>query len=76
MSVPSFVPGASDSDQNGFWSMDFPAVLVTDTGSLRSKEYEHMSDTVDRLDFARMARVTNGLAKTIAALATRTASLH
>ena len=75
-SVPSFLPGASDSDQNGFWSMDFPAVLVTDTGSLRSLEYEHMSDTFDRLDYARMARVTNGLAKTITALATLSARLH
>jgi hypothetical protein len=74
--VPGFMPGATDSDQYGFWNMDFPALVVTDTGSLRSKEYQHMADTVDRLDFPRMARVTNGLAKVITALATRSASLH
>ncbi|MBI5363396.1 MAG: M28 family peptidase [Planctomycetes bacterium] len=67
--VPGVYPGFSGTDAAAFSRGGFPAVLVTDTGSLRYSEYGKPSDTHDRLDYARMARVAAGLQSLVASLA-------
>jgi hypothetical protein len=67
--LPSFMPGLGRGDQASYWGEGFHAVLVTDTGSLRNANYQLMTDTYDRLDYNRMARVVVGLAHVAEALA-------
>ena len=69
LASPSFVPGVGWSDQLSFWRAGYPAVMVTDTAFYRNPHYHCASDTPDRLRYPEMARVVEGLAATIAALA-------
>jgi len=69
LASPSFVPGVAWSDQLSFWRAGYPAVMVTDTAFYRNPHYHCASDTPDRLRYPEMARVVEGLAATIAALA-------
>jgi hypothetical protein len=61
LAAPRFVSGLAASDDTGFRAQDFPAIVVTDTGLLRSDKTTTRFDTTERLDYARMARVTAGL---------------
>jgi Zn-dependent M28 family amino/carboxypeptidase len=69
LACPAFVPGVSWSDQLSFWREGYAAVMVTDTAFYRYAHYHRPTDTPDRLDFARMARVVDGLSKAVARLA-------
>jgi Zn-dependent M28 family amino/carboxypeptidase len=69
--LPEFAPGTSFSPHAAFWNAGFPAVVVTDTGEWRSARFATGSDTHDRLDYARMARLVSGLARTVGLLAKR-----
>lgn len=69
LAVPAFVPGFVSSDHLGFRTQGFPAIVVSDTGTLRYPQAGTAGDTADRLDFARMARVTTGLAQVVKSLA-------
>lgn len=55
------VPGIDFSDHLNYWSQGFPAVMVTDTAFNRNDAYHLGSDTFDRLDYARMAKVVQGV---------------
>ncbi len=59
--LPEFVPGVDWSDHWSFWQHGFPAFLVTDTLPFRDPYYHTAGDTADRLDYARMALVAQGL---------------
>ena len=52
-----------------FWQVGFPAVIVTDTGALRYPHHHQSTDTPDKLDFKRMARVVAGLEAAVFELA-------
>ncbi len=69
LASPAFVPGVSWSDQLSFWREGYPAVMVTDTAFYRYRHYHQPTDTPDRLDYARMARVVEGLASAVRTLA-------
>jgi Zn-dependent M28 family amino/carboxypeptidase len=62
VAAPGFVPGVSWSDHWSFRKHGFPAIMLTDTAFYRYPHYHLPSDTLDRLDYERMARVTLGLA--------------
>jgi Iap family predicted aminopeptidase len=66
---PEIVPGVAWSDQFSFWQAGYPAVMVTDTAFYRYIHYHSPSDTVEKLDFASMARVTAGIGDAVVALA-------
>lgn len=66
---PALLPGVSWSDQISFWREGYAAMMVTDTAFYRYPHYHGATDTPDRLDYARMARVVEGLAKMIRSLA-------
>lgn len=71
--VPAFLPGVSWSDHWAFWQFDYPAVMVTDTLPFRNPHYHTAEDTPDRLDYDRMALVTEGLLAVVRASAGPTA---
>ena len=66
--APSFMPGVGLSDHAEFWREGYPAVMVTDTAPFRYPHYHKMSDTPDKVDYVRLARVTAGLAAMISQL--------
>jgi len=56
-----WIPGVAWSDHWSFWKEGYPAVMVTDTAPNRYPHYHTATDTPDKVDFARMARVVSGL---------------
>lgn len=70
VAAPSFVPGIGASDHWPFRSHGFPAIMVTDTAYNRYPHYHLPSDTPEKLDYERLARVTLGLAGVLRELAT------
>lgn len=66
--VPSFLPGVGFSPHAAFWDAGVPAVVITDTGEWRSARFATPSDTHDRLDYTRMARLVLGLSRTVGLL--------
>lgn len=67
--VPGFIEGVNWSDHWSFWRADYPAIMVSDTLPFRYTHYHWPTDTVDRLDYQRMARVTDGLEQVLIELA-------
>jgi Zn-dependent M28 family amino/carboxypeptidase len=61
LAAPRALAEISFSDQWSFWQLGWPGVMITDTGFLRNAHYHLDSDTPDKLDFARMARVTRAI---------------
>jgi hypothetical protein len=52
-----------------FWNAGYPALMVTDTAFLRNHHYHKPTDTPDKLDYGRFARVVDGLVPVIEAWA-------
>jgi Zn-dependent M28 family amino/carboxypeptidase len=48
------------SDHLNYWKYGINAVMINDTAMLRNKNYHSEHDTIEKLDFARMAEVVNG----------------
>jgi Zn-dependent M28 family amino/carboxypeptidase len=63
------IPGVDWSDHRSFWEQGYPAFMVTDTALYRYPHYHSAQDTPDKLDYARLARVTDGLRAVVEALA-------
>jgi hypothetical protein len=57
---PAAIPGVAWSDHWSFWRHRFRALMLTDTALYRYPHYHANSDTADRLDYERMARVVTG----------------
>jgi Zn-dependent M28 family amino/carboxypeptidase len=49
------------SDHINYWSHGYEAVMITDTSFYRNPNYHLPSDTIDTLDFERMAEVVKGV---------------
>jgi Zn-dependent M28 family amino/carboxypeptidase len=69
VAAPALVPGVTRSDHWSFRDQGFPALMVTDTAYNRNPHYHRSSDTPDKLDYERLARVTLGLASVLRELA-------
>jgi Zn-dependent M28 family amino/carboxypeptidase len=48
------------SDHFNYLNYGFDAVMINDTSMLRNKNYHREGDTIEKLDFDRMAEVVNG----------------
>ncbi len=48
------------SDHRNYWKYNYPAVMINDTSFLRNPHYHKKSDTIDTLDFKKMAEVVRG----------------
>jgi Zn-dependent M28 family amino/carboxypeptidase len=67
--MPDSVAGIGFSDHWSFNQQGYPALMITDTAMFRYPHYHEAEDTIDKIDFDRMARVVRGLEKVIAELA-------
>jgi Zn-dependent M28 family amino/carboxypeptidase len=65
INAPSLLPGIDFSDHLNYWRNDFPAVMVTDTSFYRNKNYHTAQDTMEKLDYNRMAQVVQAVHATI-----------
>jgi hypothetical protein len=63
--------GIGWSDQWSFWQEGYPGIMVTDTAPFRYPYYHTTSDTVDKVDFDRTARVVEGIQKLVEKLANK-----
>ncbi len=61
LSAPAIVPGVGLSDHSSYWKFGFPAVMITDTAFYRNSNYHQGSDTIETLDFEKMAKVVNAI---------------
>lgn len=59
--LPAGTPGIWYSDHWGFWEHGFPALMVTDTAMFRYPWYHTKYDTAEKIDYEKLARVTEGL---------------
>jgi hypothetical protein len=69
IAAPANWPGIGWSDHWSFWQEGWPAIMVTDTAPFRYRYYHTAFDTVDKVDFQRMARVVEGLRNVVVSLA-------
>lgn len=65
----SWVPGVAWSDHSSFWRQGYPALMITDTAFYRYPYYHARNDTPDKLDYPRLAQVTEGVYHMLYALA-------
>ncbi|TFH87411.1 M28 family peptidase [Billgrantia azerbaijanica] len=69
LAAPELLRDILRSDHWAFWEAGYPAMMLTDTANFRNPHYHGPSDTWERLDYARMARLTRALAETLERLA-------
>ena len=67
--APGWITGIGWSDHWSFWREGYRAIMVTDTALFRYEHYHTPEDTPDKIDYNRLARVTNGLEKVVIELA-------
>lgn len=61
LTAPASIPGVDFSDHFNYWDQGYPAVMITNTSFYRNPHYHQDSDTIDTLDFAKMAEVVQGV---------------
>ncbi|MFC1584379.1 M28 family peptidase [Fibrobacterota bacterium] len=59
--APRLLPAIDLSDHLNFWNRGYPAVMITDTANYRNPNYHNITDTIDTLDFEKMAEVVKGV---------------
>jgi Zn-dependent M28 family amino/carboxypeptidase len=69
VAAPGFLPGIFWSDQWSFWRRGYRAVMVTDTAPFRYPSYHTEEDTLEKIDYDRLARVVGGLEHVVQELA-------
>ncbi|MBI4668915.1 MAG: M28 family peptidase [Elusimicrobia bacterium] len=67
--LPFFISAASLSDHYNFQKEGWPGLMLTDTAFYRNPHYHENTDTPDKLDYERMARVLEALTQTVVSLA-------
>ncbi len=63
--LPNALPGVGWSDHWAFWQQGYQAVMITDTATFRYPHYHTLDDTIDKIDFEKLARVVTGIGKVI-----------
>ncbi len=63
--LPDFIQGIGWSDQWSFWQQGYQALMITDTATFRYPYYHTDDDTIDKIDFDKLSRVTYGVSKVI-----------
>lgn len=67
--APGFIPGIDWSDHWSFAQHGIPALMVTDTALFRYSHYHKPTDTPDKVDYERLARITKGMERVLRDLA-------
>lgn len=63
------IQGIGWSDHASFWKQGYRAFMVTDTAPFRYPHYHSDEDTPDKVDYDKLARVTEGLCGVVMTLA-------
>ncbi len=61
ITAPAFLPGIDFSDHLNFWKHKYNAVMITDTSFYRNPNYHKKTDTIETLNFDKMAEVVKGV---------------
>ena len=61
INAPAIIPGIDFSDHRNYWVHGYDAGMVTDTSFYRNFAYHTEEDTLDRLDYKKMAQVVQGV---------------
>jgi Zn-dependent M28 family amino/carboxypeptidase len=67
--APRSLPGIDLSDNASYWDAGDPAVMITDSAFYRNPNYHLPTDTPETLDYGRMARAVEGIARAAVDLA-------
>jgi hypothetical protein len=59
ISLPDNNGYAGLSDHRNYWTFGYKALMINDTCFFRNKNYHKKSDTIDKIDFGKMAEVVN-----------------
>lgn len=65
INAPTIIPGIDFSDHLNYWRQEYEAVMITDTAFYRNSNYHLESDTIEKLDFAKMKEVVRGVYFTV-----------
>jgi hypothetical protein len=65
---PKALPGVDFSDHLNYWKFGYSALMITDTAFYRNKNYHEQGDVLETLDINRMAKVIDGVLKTVLGL--------
>ena len=71
VAAPAQVQGMGWSDHWAFWQVGYPGLMVTDTAPFRYPHYHEETDTPDKIDYDRTARVVAGMLRVTRELANR-----
>lgn len=72
--APALAVNVHLSDHINYWKFGYPAIMITDTSFYRNPHYHTSSDSLETLDFERMAEVVKGLYWSILGLSARDAN--
>lgn len=61
LKAPSIITGVDFSDHLNYWKFGYKAIMITDTAFYRNANYHQESDTIETLDFEKMAEVIKGV---------------
>jgi Zn-dependent M28 family amino/carboxypeptidase len=73
--LPNWVSGVGWSDHRSYWLEGWPAVMVTDTAVFRDTNYHRGTDSVEHVDFRRLALAVEGLVHVVDELANPTTGI-
>ncbi|WP_166895167.1 M28 family peptidase [Massilia sp. CCM 8734] len=68
LAAPSFVRGVTWSDHTSYNLEGYSAIMITDTATMRYPHYHTSADTPDKLDYASMSKVVEGMSSVIGAM--------
>ncbi|MFT5824052.1 MAG: hypothetical protein ACI8ZM_005318 [Crocinitomix sp.] len=63
--APGKLPGIDFSDHLNYWKFGYSAVMITNTGFYRNKNYHHDTDKLETLDISRMTGVIQSVYETV-----------
>jgi hypothetical protein len=66
---PASLPGIDFSDHQNYWKNNISALMITDTAFYRNKNYHEKTDTMETLDFGRMAKVIDSTLEALLSVA-------
>jgi hypothetical protein len=61
--APRIIPGIDWSDHWAFEEFGYPAIVITDTALYRYPHYHLPTDTPDKVDTEKLARIVHGIAR-------------
>lgn len=61
LNAPARLSGVDFSDHRSFWLEGFRAYMITDTAFFRNHHYHEKTDTIDNLNFKKMAQVVGSV---------------